>query len=60
MWKLVWHTPAGWYLRPLKGSTVYNGEELNTGVSVRISDGDYILAGDCNLRVEITAGRNYG
>lgn len=57
---VVWHTPAGWYLRPLKGSTVYNGEELNAGVSVRISDGDYILAGDCNLRVEITAGRNYG
>ncbi len=50
----LWHTPAGWYLRALKGVTLYNGEEMNLGVSRRLSDGDFLNAGDCSIRVEIT------
>ena len=54
---MIWHTQAGWYLRALKGRTLYNGEEMNLGVCRRLADGDFLNAGDCSIRVEITRGR---
>ena len=50
---MLWHTGTGWYLRPLAGRTIHNGQALNQGVSRKLSDGDLLNAGDCSLRVEI-------
>ena len=50
---MVWHTGTGWYLRPLGGQTIHNGEALNQGISRKLSDGDLLNVGDCSIRVEI-------
>ena len=52
---MFWHTETGWYLRPLTGHTIHNGEILNLGVSRKLSDGDLLNVGDCSVRVEIVS-----
>lgn len=52
---MVWHAETGWYLRPIGGQTIHNGEALNMGISRKLSDGDLLNVGDCSIRVEIVS-----
>lgn len=49
----IWHTPAGWYARALRGQPLYNGVPVNTGAQIRLGDGDLLTIGREHIRVEI-------
>lgn len=53
----IWHTPTGWYARALQGSPYYNGVPMNTGIQLKLSDGDLLNIGTQQLRVEILQNR---
>ena len=49
----VWHSPAGWYAITLAGSPLYNGVPVNTGMQIKLSDGDILTVEREQVRVEI-------
>lgn len=50
----IWHSPAGWYARTLKGAPYYNGVPQSVGNQVRLEDGGVFLLEREQIRVEIT------
>ena len=49
----IWHSPTGWYARTLTGTPLYNGVPMNTGMQIKLSDGDMISVEREHIRVEI-------
>lgn len=50
---MIWHTPAGWYLRSINGIVLYNGAPLNLNIDTRLLNNDSIIIGNEQFRVEV-------
>ena len=50
---MIWHTPAGWYLRCVNGTVLYNGTPINLNIDTRLLNNDSIIIGDEQFRVEV-------
>lgn len=50
---MIWHTPAGWYLRCINGTVLYNGAPINMNIDTRLLNNDSIIIGDEQFRVEV-------
>ena len=49
----IWHTAAGWYVRAIAGTPLYNGVPMNQGIQMKLSDGDFLMLEKEQFRVEI-------
>ena len=49
----IWHSATGWYARAMAGSPLYNGVPLNTGMQIKLNDGDMLTIDREQVRVEI-------
>lgn len=50
---MIWHTPAGWYLRCINGTVLYNGAPINLNIDTRLLNNDSIIIDDEQFRVEV-------
>lgn len=50
---MIWHTPAGWYLRSIRGIVLYNGTPINLNIDRRLLNNDSLIIGNEQFRVEV-------
>ena len=50
---MIWHTPAGWYLRCINETLLYNGAPINLNIDTRLLNNDSIIISDEQFRVEV-------